>query len=246
MMIILYGSSTYSSAESINVSYTLCQRTNGLADNCSKVDTVYEIDLAKGTVRNQGYTLQIGEWKTYANEASLSRSKFTFDGSKLLLEGIVTAKDYRSEDTFAINFDPGSGRCIGVKWSGKTRYTHPSPNYHPNWTTYSKAERCSGKLRIAETDGRPGKTSNDRADPRDDNQCLAPTEIPHKNYKEYAIKLTNRCKKTIRILYNSCGPFNPKLDKGQPKCTWQDGEYVESLSTRVIKSWVRYPEWKLR
>ena len=90
------------------------------------------------------------------------------------------------------------------------------------------------------------KKADEETDPRDDNQCLAAKEIPHKKYQMYAIRLTNRCKKTIRILYSSCDPFNSKLDKGEPKCTWNQGEYVDSLSTRVIRSWVRYPEWKLK
>ncbi|MGB3503571.1 MAG: hypothetical protein WBA44_18260, partial [Mesorhizobium sp.] len=84
------------------------------------------------------------------------------------------------------------------------------------------------------------KGQPDKGDPQDPNQCIVPQNIAKERFKDFKIRLVNKCKKSFKITFQTC---DLKSDGG--KCQWID-IVLGKQSTSVIFSRLSYPQWKLR
>lgn len=133
-----------------------------------------------------------------------------------------------------------SGR--GASATGRVTGGHMSGNF-PISRGHGSSCTWTASL-VGQTASKKAKQRDERTDPRDNNQCLSEVWRRHENkYADYKIKLVNRCKKSIHIVYTNCNSFNGK--NGKMTCVWSPG-YVSSLSTEVFSSRKQYPEWRLK
>lgn len=220
---------------------------------CTPVSQSLDVDFTKMTVSGPAGTQKIGQSHrlNWGREEGVTRQTVigTWSGNaRRLTYKIVLESDYHSGDRSAVtnmtfvwnySFDAG-GNCTSISYSmqHRRRWTPPTTWGKDNWSESGRNAKCSGNAIISAAAAKKDKKRDERTDPSNNNQCLVEVwrKPPAKAIAGiYRIKLQNRCKKSIDILVESC--------HSRSKCEWSQ-DYVSSLSTEVIDSFIRYPAWK--
>lgn len=128
-----------------------------------------------------------------------------------------------------------SGQVSGNTWTG---FWDPG-GYTGGRCSFSAVRTPTGEEKPVQ--GGPVRRQPEKTDPGDPNQCIREAGRSTSNStgvtKLYRIKLRNVCKKSIPILVETCA--------SRSDCSWGNN-FVGSLSTETIDSFIRFPAWKIR
>lgn len=148
----------------------------------------------------------------------------------------------------AISVSRSGGQLIArgatATWSGQVTGNTWTGFWDPGGSTGGRCSFSATRTPALEektAQGAPVRRQPEKTDPSDPNQCIREAGRSTSNTtgvtKIYRIRLRNVCKKSISILVETCA--------SRSDCSWGNN-YVGSLSTESIDSFIRFPAWRVQ